>query len=230
MSKTRMINTRFWSDSWIRKLNSLDRYLFLYFLTNEHTNICGVYELPIGTIAYETGMDERDLEKTMIPRLAPKMYYIDEWVYLRNFEKHQTFNESVKIGMERAKKEIPDRIMAKINDILEKGDTVEQGVTGWGVFKSESELKPKLELKPKEREVTVTKNNYSEFNNVKLTDEEYQKLLEKLGSENNRRVLVEELGSYIASTGKRYSSHYATLLNWARRKVGEIQKKQTKIL
>ena len=73
MAKTRMVNTRFWNDSWVRKLNSLDRYLFLYLLTNEHTNICGIYELPIGTMAYEIGIDERDLERTMLKRLKPKV-------------------------------------------------------------------------------------------------------------------------------------------------------------
>jgi hypothetical protein len=84
-------------------------------------------------------------------------------------------------------------------------------------------------VKIEEKEVAVTRKDYSEFNNVKLTDEEYQKLSERLG-ENNRNILIEELGGYLASTNKRYASHYATLLNWARRKVGEIQKKQTKIL
>ena len=33
--------------------------------------------------------------------------------------------------------------------------------------------------------------------------------------------LVEELSSYLASSGKRYKSHYATLLNWQRRKSRE---------
>jgi hypothetical protein len=86
-----------------------------------------------------------------------------------------------------------------------------------------------VKIRKENKEVTVTKKDYSEFNNVKLTDEEYQKLSDRLG-ENNRNILIEELGGYLASTNKRYSSHYATLFNWARRKVGEMQKKQTKIL
>lgn len=63
-----------------------------------------------------------------------------------------------------------------------------------------------------------------EFENVKLSSEELQKLKEKLG-EHNTEILIEELSGYIASTKKKYSNHYATLLNWARRKYQEKQNK-----
>lgn len=66
MSKNRFINTKFWSDNFIIELNPLDRYLFLYFLTNEHTNIAGIYELPLRTISFETGIEKDMLEKMII--------------------------------------------------------------------------------------------------------------------------------------------------------------------
>lgn len=57
-------------------------------------------------------------------------------------------------------------------------------------------------------------NIYGEFKNVRLTDEEYKKLEE-------RKLLpyIEKLSSYIASKGKKYKSHYATILNWSRKEV-----------
>jgi len=67
-------------------------------------------------------------------------------------------------------------------------------------------------------EATVSK--YGEFSNVKLTPTEYLNLKERFG-DNNTDLLIEELGSYLESTGKRYKSHYATLLNWAKRKIQE---------
>jgi len=74
-------------------------------------------------------------------------------------------------------------------------------------------------------EVTL---KYGEFKNIKLTEEEFNKLIEKLGDKNTS-ILIEELSSYLKSTGKRYASHYATLLNWARRKIQNHQEKlQTK--
>ena len=55
--KNRVVNTRFWRDSFIfNHLNPLDRYLFLYLLTNDRTNLSGVYELPIKIMSVETGI------------------------------------------------------------------------------------------------------------------------------------------------------------------------------
>lgn len=34
----------------------------------------------------------------------------------------------------------------------------------------------------------------------------------------NVSMLIFELDTYMASKGKRYKSHYATILNWAKRK------------
>lgn len=58
------------------------------------------------------------------------------------------------------------------------------------------------------------KSQYGFFKNVLLTDEEYHKLRENYVDFADR---IERLSGYIESTGKRYKSHYATILNWARR-------------
>lgn len=55
-------------------------------------------------------------------------------------------------------------------------------------------------------------NIYGEFKNVKLKKEEYDKL-----EKSNLLPYIEKLSSYIASRGKKYKSHYATILNWARK-------------
>lgn len=64
------------------------------------------------------------------------------------------------------------------------------------------------------------KNAYGEFQNVKLTEEEYRKITEQ-----GLLDVLEELSGYIASTGKKYKSHYATILNWKRRKEQEQETK-----
>lgn len=58
------------------------------------------------------------------------------------------------------------------------------------------------------------KHKYGEYNNVLLTDEEYQKLSAEYSDLAER---IERLSSYVASTGKKYKSHYATIRNWARK-------------
>lgn len=63
----------------------------------------------------------------------------------------------------------------------------------------------------------LDKNTYGELGHVLLSEEEYTKLQNKF----NPKVtegLIFELDTYIASSNKKYASHYATLLNWAKRK------------
>lgn len=73
----------------------------------------------------------------------------------------------------------------------------------------------------KKQKKKQTKHKYGEYNNVLLTDEELVKLKEKIP---NWQDFIERLSGYIASTGKRYKSHYVTMLNWYRR---DGQRQQT---
>ena len=67
-----------------------------------------------------------------------------------------------------------------------------------------------------------TKHKYGEYNNVLLTDDELEKLKDEFPDWEQR---IDRLSSYVASTGKSYKSHYATIRNWAR-KDGEQTKQQ----
>lgn len=58
------------------------------------------------------------------------------------------------------------------------------------------------------------KHKHGEYRNVLLTDEEYGKLKVELPDADD---YIERLSAYIASTGKSYKSHYATIRNWAAR-------------
>lgn len=78
--------------------------------------------------------------------------------------------------------------------------------------------------KVKLSKVYINKEKLGEFSNVLLTQEELEKLNKAFG-EPNTKVLIEELSSYMASKRKSYSSHYATLLNWGRRKIQSHQEK-----
>ena len=59
------------------------------------------------------------------------------------------------------------------------------------------------------------KDKYGEFENVLLTSEEHEKLKEGLNGSCDD--YIERLSAYIAQSGKRYKSHYATILNWSRK-------------
>ena len=53
---------------------------------------------------------------------------------------------------------------------------------------------------------------YGEYKNISLTDEEYQKLKDKL--QGHTDTMIDKLSRYIESSGKTYKNHYVTILNW----------------
>ena len=131
MATNRYVDTRFWIDGWIRKLNPLDRYVFLYFLTNDHSSWCGVYEIPIETAAYETGIKEQELLTSILPRLAPKIIFIDGWAYIKNFEKyHENGSEKTKKGISEAWKQVPENIRLKIRELSGNNIPHTRGIQG----------------------------------------------------------------------------------------------------
>ena len=69
--------------------------------------------------------------------------------------------------------------------------------------------------KEEEEKSKPTKHRHGEYRNVLLTDEELDKLKELFPADLQERI--ERLSEYIASTGKKYKSHYATIRAWANR-------------
>ncbi len=72
------------------------------------------------------------------------------------------------------------------------------------------------------RKEETPKSKYGSFENVLLTNDELNKLKQRFP---DWHAKIENLSLYIESTGKKYQSHYATILNWAN---SENKKKGTK--
>ena len=69
MAKGRLISTSFWDDSKVvDDFTPEDKYIYLYCMTNPHTNLCGCYEVSVKQIASETGYNE-DTVKRLLMRL-----------------------------------------------------------------------------------------------------------------------------------------------------------------
>jgi len=77
---------------------------------------------------------------------------------------------------------------------------------------SQSKVK---EIKPKES-IREEKNIHGEFSKVKLTQDEYDKLVERFGKR-GAEDRITKLDQYIASKGDHYKSHYATILVWEKK-------------
>lgn len=92
-----------------------------------------------------------------------------------------------------------------------------------GIDKEEDkDIKNKIiEKEKKEKEI---RHKYGEYSNVLLSDSDYEKLKSEFPSDYTARI--ESLSSYIASTGKTYKNHLATIRNWARKDASNPSKPQ----
>lgn len=118
-----------------------------------------------------------------------------------------------------------------------RGTQNEQGCTQneqWGVPKMGTGGVPKMsthniefdniDTKPSCKDRS-TRRKYGEYSNVLLSDSDLAKLKSEFPNDWEERV--ERLSAYMASTGKGYKSHLATIRNWARRD-SEARKKTSR--
>ena len=219
MAKSRLINTRYWSDPFIQGLNIDARYLYLYFLTNEHTSICGIYEISTKTIMFDTDLSKNRLSKAM-DSLSEKILYLDGWVCIKNFAKHQQKNPKVKRGIEIELKQVPKRLLDRLSiDYDSLSIDYDRQSHSNSNSNSNSNFKGKKIAHPQ-------KEKFLDF--VMLTKAEHKKLVDAFGG----RVVgeyLERLNEYIGSKGKKYKSHYFTILSWMR-KDGIVKEAQEKSL
>lgn len=87
---------------------------------------------------------------------------------------------------------------------------------------------PPCRGEPRSRDVDKSKRDekksFGSDGLVRLTDEEHANLKEIIP---NLPTLIEELNDYIASTGRRYKSHFHTIRSWSRRKTQSHQPKKS---
>lgn len=204
MARKRMIDPEFWLDEEITGL-SFECRLF-YIGTWNFADDYGVVENSAKKLKAQIfPYDDVDCTK-IIDKLVKMNKLVQfeadgkKWLYIRKFLKYQRVDKPSKYRNPEPPIEILDE-------------------------DSESSQEPLIdEVKLREEKLSEVKSIYGELQKVKLTDEEYSKLVERIG-ERNTQILIAELDNYIASKGKKYASHYATILNWARRKAMEQKEK-----
>jgi len=92
-------------------------------------------------------------------------------------------------------------------------------VLNWGIYQAPDQDVSNSQETVSKQSLDTNKNDkndkkyYGEF--VRLTDEEHQKLTERLGQALTADY-IERLNNYIGSKGTKYKSHYHTILTWVR--------------
>ena len=220
MAETRMLKTKIWSDDWFSELSVDAKLLYIYLLSNLNTHICGYYKLSLKEVEFFTGLTQKKIV-VAIKKLDGSVQYVDGWVVIKNYPKYQNVTNNVKVqaAIEREMKNIPAHVLNLNHKSKSKSESIDRLSID---YKKEENV---------DKAVENVKKIYGELKNVKLTDEEKQKLKERYGVA-EIKTLVDELSVYIPNkSGSPYKDHYATLLNWAKKKgLAVIQSKEPKMI
>lgn len=94
MAKYRQVHITFWQDPFIEELEPLEKYFYIYLMTNSKTTQCGCYEISMKLIKYETGLKQSQID-TFIELFSKlkKIHYSKESseFLVINWLKHNSF-------------------------------------------------------------------------------------------------------------------------------------------
>ena len=226
MAIFRNVHVTFWTDPKIvDDFTPEDKYFYVYLLTNPHTNLCGCYEVSMKQMSDELGYNKETIEK-LIDRFHRVHRVLDydkqtKEMLLYNWSKYN-WTKSPKLQAAVAK-EVPNVKTERFNEYLCQklsGDTVSIPYpypmdTPDTVTDSDTVTDTVTDMPKK-----VQKHKYGEYKNVLLSDEEPGKLKAEFPDWQDR---IERLSSYMASTGKPYKNHLATIRNWAKKDKPQIK-------
>ena len=199
MAIYRNIHTSFWEDAKvIDDMTSEDRYFMLYLLTNPHGNQAGCYEISKKQVSHETGFDIETIEKLLVrfEEVLRVIRYSNETKELLILNWHRyNWTSSPKVHA-RIKKEISaiknKEFVSYINTVCipyaYPMDTEPQ---------EEQEEKEEQEQSQEESQeendtarARIPSHTRGEHGYVKLTDDEYDRLIADLGKAEAARVIA----------------------------------------
>lgn len=144
---------------------------------------------------------------------------VDNVITIPNWEKHQSLDK-----LEREKEQNRKRVAAyrERQKLLAAGNVECNDYSNDDVMLDNAlDKNKKRKEKDKNKKDISPRHKYGEYQNVLLSDEDMEKL--KAEFPNDHISWIERLSEYMASSGKSYKNHLATIRNWAKREK-EIQK------
>lgn len=147
---------------------------------------------------------------------------VDSFLRVSNWEKYQNVD-----GMERIREQNRERkrLQRERERIAIEDMSRDSHVTGHAEVTQchgtdiDKELDKDLDINKdidtEKKSVKEVRHKYGQYSNVLLTDTDYEKLKSEFPSDYSERI--ENLSCYMASTGKAYKNHLATIRNWAKK-------------
>lgn len=197
MASYRNISMAFWTDTKVvDDFTPEDRYIYLYCMTNPHTNLCGCFELSIKQISDETGYT-RDVVERLLKRLdnehnvirysvSSKEMLVLNW-YRYNWSASEKLNKPLLEEIRKVKNH-------RFREYLANRYNERQSVTVPYEYELDEGVPPEVpddtgDGKPAPPEKKV-RHKHGQYGWVKLTDEEYERLKIDLGEEELKRCIT----------------------------------------
>lgn len=207
MAEKRMLNRKIIETDSFLSLNHASQNLYFHICVNADDdgfldNVASIMTMT------RTGQKELDalMESGLILHVSKFVYVVTHWFLHNNLQR-----DRFKPTIYKAEK-----------DMLERPGNIWQFVDGATPYPEGLRLMD-TEDKNNKGKKKEEKKKYGEYQNVLLTDEEYQKLHEEFIDADAK---INELSGAISQYGYVYKSHFATIRNWARQKEEEKKKEQ----
>lgn len=191
MAKYRAIQTKFWNDPWILELTPEQKYFYIYLLTNPNVTQCGIYEISIRQVEYETGYNKDTVNKLLeLLEKSKKIKYSYKTseICIINFSKYNfTLSPQVKTCIIREFADVKDKdlipyvygIDTKYRDYVETKDRL--SIDSGEKEKEQEKEEEKEEEKEIDVEYDLMKEILSFFGfSIEKDDEKKNQVLEFL--------------------------------------------------
>lgn len=193
----------FWTDSKVvDDFTPEDKYIYLYCMTNPHTNLCGCYEVSIKQIVNETGYND-DTVKRLLMRLdqahnvirystTSKELLVLNW-FRYNWSASEKLNKPLLAEIRAIKCDgFREYLAGRYNERDTVTDPYEYCETPPAQDTPAPAVEPepqtgKRRASPPEKKVRHKRGQYGW---VKLTDEEYERLQRELGDAELQRCIA----------------------------------------
>jgi hypothetical protein len=115
MAIFRKVHVTFWRDEFVEGLTPEQKFFYLYLLTNDRTTQCGIYEITIKQMCYDTGYNDDTIKKLIEYFIGTgKVRYSNDTkeIALKNWVKYNDSNSpKVKACIDNELKKVKNRVL-----------------------------------------------------------------------------------------------------------------------
>ena len=244
MALYRNVQMTFWTDSKVvDDFTPEDRYFYLYLITNPHTNLAGCYEVSTRQMANETGYSKETIERLIARFISVHgviKYSSDtKEVLLLNWHRYSwTKSDRFRVALIKDINTVKDSAFKEyLMQLYDGADTVSipysYGIDTTVTVTDTVTDTVSVSDTDSDKENKNTKNiknpkkEYGEYKKVKLTDEEFKRLVNDFGSAKTEEA-INFLDGYIVDKNYKSKEHYIAIRRWVIDAVNEQTARRAK--